>query len=82
MSRENVEVARATMEAFAKGDIDAILARWHADAEWPPAISPGGLEGTTFVGHEGVRRWAEELEESWESFDVVGPGSKRSVIAC
>ena len=73
MSQENVEIARATMEAFERGDIDAILARWHADAEWRPAISPGGLEGTTYVGHEGVRRWAAELEESWETFDVIGP---------
>ena len=72
MSRENVEVARVTMEAFERGDLEAILGCWHADAEWRPAISPGGLEGTTYIGHEGLRRWAAELEESWETFDVIG----------
>ena len=71
MSRENVEVARATMEAFARRDFDGVLARWHADGEWRPAISPGGLEGATYVGHDGVRRWGAELEESWETFELV-----------
>ncbi len=73
MSQENVEVARATMEAFQIRDIEAMLARWHEDAEWRPAISPGGLEGTTYVGHEGVRCWLAELDESWEMFDVIEP---------
>ena len=25
------------------------------------------------MGHEGVRRWAAELDESWEVFDVIEP---------
>ena len=64
-------VARATMEAFQRRDVEALLARWHEDAEWRPAISPGGLEGTTYTGHEGVRCWLAELAESWEIFDVI-----------
>jgi ketosteroid isomerase-like protein len=73
VSRENVEIAQAAMEAFARRDIDGMLAHWHADAEWRPAISPGGLEGTTYVGHEGARRWVAELEESWETFALIDP---------
>ena len=73
MSQENVEVAQATMEAFKRRDFDAILARLHSDAEWRPAISPGGLEATTYRGHEGFRRWAAELAESWETFDLKDP---------
>ncbi len=71
MTQENVQVARATMEAFARRDYDGVIARFHGDGEWRPANSPGGLEGTTYVGHEGVRSWAAQLEESWEKFDVV-----------
>jgi ketosteroid isomerase-like protein len=73
MSRENVEVVRAILEAFASRDAEAIIARWHTDAEWRPAISPGGLEGTTYVGHEGIRRWLAEVAESWQTFDVIDP---------
>ena len=73
MAQQNVEVARATMEAFERRDVDAIVARWHPDAEWRPAISPGGLEGTTYVGPEGVRRWIAELAESWETFEITDP---------
>ena len=73
MSQENVEIVRATMEAFQRRDIEAILAHWHEDAEWRPAISPGGLEGTTYSGHDGLRNWMAELDESWETFDVVEP---------
>jgi ketosteroid isomerase-like protein len=45
MSRENLEIARAAMEAFARRDIDGMLARWHADAEWRPAIGASSALG-------------------------------------
>ena len=71
MSEENLAVARAALEAFQRRDLEAIIPRWHEEAEWRPAISPGGLEGTTYVGHEGVRCWLAELDESWEIFDIM-----------
>jgi ketosteroid isomerase-like protein len=73
MSRENVEIVRELLEAFNRRDVDAIVERWPADAEWIPAISPGGLEGTTYVGPAGLRRWVAELAESWPTFEVIDP---------
>ena len=73
MSQANVELVRAFLEAFAKRDLDSMLALWHTDAEWRPALTPGGMEGNTYIGHDGVRRWLAEVAEAWETLDVIDP---------
>jgi ketosteroid isomerase-like protein len=73
MSQDNVELVRAFLEAFARRDVDSMLALWHTDAEWRPALTPGGMEGNTYVGHEGARRWLAEVAEAWETLDVIDP---------
>jgi ketosteroid isomerase-like protein len=61
MARENIEVVRRTFEAFAAADLDSLL----------PLLDPGvevrsllaEPEGTTFRGHEGVRKWFATVHE-------------------
>lgn len=73
MSQENEDLVRAFLEAFASRDIESILALWHTDAEWRPALTPGGIERNTYIGHEGVRRWLGEVAEAWETLEVIDP---------
>jgi ketosteroid isomerase-like protein len=40
MSQENVERIRRGYEAFARGDVDAVLELLHPDVDWHPAIAP------------------------------------------
>jgi len=68
MSQENVEIARRHHEAFNKRDIDSFLGALENDAEWIPIMA--SLEGRVYRGHEGVRRWIEELDRHWETFEV------------
>jgi ketosteroid isomerase-like protein len=40
VSQENVEVLREGYDAFARGDLDAVLERLDPDVDWEPAIAP------------------------------------------
>jgi ketosteroid isomerase-like protein len=63
VSAENVEIVRRSMEAFARGDLDAFLADHDPDTEWRTAADEPNPE--TYRGHEGVRRFAAEISEAW-----------------
>jgi uncharacterized protein len=56
MSRENVELVRGIYEAFARRDIEAVIAVADPDIRfYDRADRPGA---TVYVGHEGLRRFA------------------------
>jgi ketosteroid isomerase-like protein len=70
VSAENVEMVRRSMEAFARGDLDAFLAALDPDTEWRTASDEPSPE--TYRGHDGVRRFAAEIGDVWEGrFDDV-----------
>ena len=70
LSAENVEIVRRSMEAFARGGLDAFLADHHPDTEWRTAADEPNP--ATYRGHEGVRRFAAEIAEAWTGrFDDV-----------
>jgi len=59
MSEENVALLRKGYAAVNRGDIDGLLASIHADVEFTSLIAEA--EGETFHGHDGVRRWWNEV---------------------
>jgi ketosteroid isomerase-like protein len=63
---ENVDAARRVMAAHNMGP-EAFLAEFdeffHPDCEWVPVIV-GGLEGRSYRGREGFRRWYAERDEA------------------
>jgi len=65
MSQENVEIVRAAIDAFNRGDLDAVLqdAAPNFELDWSRAMSP--LSGVYRL--EQVRRFLEEFTEYWES---------------
>jgi ketosteroid isomerase-like protein len=63
LSAKKVEIVRRSMEAFARGDLDAFLADHDPDTEWRTAADEPNPE--TYRGHEGVRRFAAEISEAW-----------------
>ena len=70
MSKENVEIDRATLKAWNAGDMDALRDLYSPDIimrhpeGWP---EPG-----PFVGREAVMRQFEQLRETWDA-DAVEP---------
>jgi ketosteroid isomerase-like protein len=70
LSAKNVEIVRRSMEAFARGDLDAFLAAHHPDTEWKTAADEPNPE--TYRGRDDLRRFATEISEAWlDRFDDV-----------
>ena len=59
MSEENVAMLRRGYAAVNRGDIDGLLVAVHSDVEFTSLIAEA--EGETFRGHDGVRRWWNEV---------------------
>jgi ketosteroid isomerase-like protein len=70
LSAKNVEIVRRSMEAFARGDLDAFLADHDPGSEWRTAADEPNPQ--TYRGHDGLRRFAAEISEAWAGrFDEV-----------
>src|SRR5436305_13063294 len=54
MSKENVELAHRSVDAFNRRDLDALLALMDEDVEGVPPLA--SMEGN-YHGHAGIRRW-------------------------
>jgi ketosteroid isomerase-like protein len=63
MSQENVEIVRATFEAFRRRDLDTFLSCFDSDVEYRSLVLE--VEGV-YHGHEGMRSW-------WDSVLTVFP---------
>jgi ketosteroid isomerase-like protein len=69
MSQANVEIVRKNLEAFQRGQFDSVTELWDSDGEWMPAMA-GVVENKVYRGHAGLRRYFDEL---FESFSKVRP---------
>ena len=65
MSQENVEIVRRSLQAYADGDLEEMLSYIDPEGEIQSAII-GGAEGRVYRGHDGLRRWFAETQESFE----------------
>ena len=78
MSKEDVEVVRAALEAWNAADMDALRELYDPD------VILIGLEGWPesgpFVGREAVVREFEQLREAWHA-DVLGRLATSSMLA-
>jgi ketosteroid isomerase-like protein len=59
MSDVNVAVLRKGYAAVNRGDLEGLLESVHPDVEFTSLIAEA--EGETFKGHDGVRRWWEQV---------------------
>jgi ketosteroid isomerase-like protein len=64
MSQGNVEVVRAAFDAWNRGDFDAWISAWDEQAEFHPLRAQ--LEGGAYRGHDGLRRFIDEMAEEWD----------------
>ncbi len=61
MSQENVEVVRQMLDAFNRGDVDAVLARFDEGCELNEPSEMLDRPALGFRGHPGIREWMEKL---------------------
>jgi ketosteroid isomerase-like protein len=66
MSSENVEVVERWYAAYNDRDLEGALALMHPKVD---ATSAGmsGVEGSSHIGHAGMRRYFADLWETWEN---------------
>ena len=72
MSQENVESLRRAVDAFNRGDIDAMLQEFDPDVEWHPAMQVF-LEGETaavYRGHAGVRAMLQDFDDAFDEMRI------------
>jgi SnoaL-like protein len=63
----NTDVFRQVWDLYATGRTGAILDHVDPAVEWRPTV----LDGATYRGHDGVRRWATAARLAWKSITVV-----------
>ena len=65
MSQENVEIVRAAIDAVARQDVARLIELADPEVEWHSFLAQLG-EGGVYHGHDGLRRYVEDLNEAWE----------------
>jgi ketosteroid isomerase-like protein len=71
MSSDNVELVRAGFAVWRAGDydrvVDFLLANAAPDVEIHSRF--GALSGNAYQGHDGLRAWLAEIQESFDRFE-------------
>jgi ketosteroid isomerase-like protein len=60
----NAEIVRAAFDAWDRGDHDAWVEAFDAEADFYPLRAQ--LEGRPYHGHDGLRSFVNELSEEWD----------------
>jgi len=70
MPRENVEVVRSTLQAFADGGVDALAQFWAPDIDWRAA--EGAIDDVGEMhGPVAVRRYIQDWIDTFDDISVV-----------
>jgi ketosteroid isomerase-like protein len=68
MSEGNAQVVRSGFARWNEGDYDFFFESAAPDVELLSRF--GSLNGEPYRGHEGVREWLADIEQSFERFDL------------
>ena len=69
MGERNVDIARNAIEAYNRGDVDAVLAMTSEDIE---VYSTRDMANAgRFHGHDGFVEWTSQWLEAWDEFAIV-----------
>jgi ketosteroid isomerase-like protein len=63
-AESDAELITRMLREWNRGDVDAVLELFDADAEVRPALSTF-LASMVYRGHEGIRAWYAETNEPW-----------------
>ena len=69
MSATDVETIRRGIAALNSGDVDGMASTLDPDVELVPLRAV--LDGTSYRGHEGLRRWMDDMIEDWTRFEIA-----------
>jgi ketosteroid isomerase-like protein len=64
------EVVVRLFEAFSRRDVESALALVHPEVIFEPMTAAVTRAGEPYRGHEGIRRYAQDVESHWEVLTV------------
>lgn len=64
------EIVAGLFEAFSRRDLPAMLALVHPEVVFQPITATVTQAGEPYLGHEGMRRYARDIETHWEELTV------------
>jgi ketosteroid isomerase-like protein len=70
VSAEKVDIARRGIDAFNRGDVEALAADTTEDVELFPALA-GAVEGGRFRGRGGIEAYFQITAETWDEFRIL-----------
>ena len=71
MSPDKVDIAKRTVDAYNRRDVDALFAGLATpDFEWYPGIVRA-LDGGGYRGREGVERFTADTIENWAELQII-----------
>lgn len=80
MSTKDVETIQNGVAALNRGDVDALAATLAPDVELVPLRAV--LDGSVYRGHEGLRRWVDDMSEDWSEFELTLQGLRELRPGC
>ena len=67
METLNEAPARLFAEAITSGDVEAAVAVCHPQIEFDSVL---GISGRVYTGHDGIRRYLEDVASAWDEWRV------------
>ncbi len=64
------EVVARLFEAFSRRDLPSALVLVHPEVVFQPVTAAVTQAGEPYRGHEGIRRYAEDIESHWEELTI------------
>jgi ketosteroid isomerase-like protein len=64
------EIVRTLFEAFSRRDLESAVELMHPDVVFQPMTAAVTRAGEPYRGHEGIRRYTEDVERHWEQLTI------------
>jgi steroid delta-isomerase-like uncharacterized protein len=68
MDTPGEQLARSFARAVTDGDVEAALALCHPDIVFDSVL---GISGRAYAGHDGIRRYFDDVASAWEHWTVA-----------
>lgn len=70
MSQENVEMVSRWVAAMNRQDAEELILLAHPEVDYMPYLASLAGEDGSYKGHDGLRRYVEDLIEAWSWYHV------------
>jgi ketosteroid isomerase-like protein len=66
----NEDIVRSLFDAFSRRDLQSAVELMHRDVVFRPMTATVTRAGEPYRGHEGIRRYTEDVERHWEQLTI------------